>query len=73
MIGSPLRIRFSFLRLSDHTYTNCHADESTMQAMGPRTRSSTMATRYTYNREDGRFFAALRMTCAVMSISEMCR
>ena len=41
--------------------------------MVPRTGSSTMATGYMYNREDGRFFATLRMTGFATVISEMCR
>ena len=44
-----------------------------MQAMGPRTGSSTKTICYTYNGEDGRFFAALRMTGIAVTIGEKYR
>jgi hypothetical protein len=41
--------------------------------MHPRTDSSSMGTCYTSHREDGRFFAALRMTCFAITITETFR
>ncbi len=41
--------------------------------MCPRTGSSAKGIRPASSREDGRFFAALRMTCYALAFSEMCR
>ena len=48
-------------------------DEAARQALYPRTVSSTESKYYTYNREDGRFFASLRITSSAVTVREICR
>ena len=49
----------------------CPAQAGARQAKCPRTSSSTKGMCFTYHRIDGRFFAALRMTCFPIAIVEM--
>ena len=56
--------------LSPHIRRDCHPEEAERPAKRPRTGSSSKGMCYTSNRVDGRFFAALRMTCVAITIGQ---